>query len=118
MIRETHQIILDGLTDYYARKGAGVPLAGPRYVRGWPAAVIARYLTVGQAHVDITYVEFGDVHATCRGCEWTERKTSYVLHGEPPEEEADHVAEDVKILRRPAQQHAAECRAVEAPSGH
>lgn len=65
----------------------------------WPAGVIARYLTVGGATVDLRRVgEFADYRYDCQACgdTWTFPKEDTIRHH--------------------AQRHAEECRAMPRPT--
>ncbi|MGI5422964.1 hypothetical protein [Actinomadura luteofluorescens] len=81
-------------------------------VTAWPDGVIARYVTVGGATVDITEIDRnergGGVYetvATCTGCPTGRER----FHWEQGKDKADGEA------RAWAQQHASECRAVPKP---
>jgi len=76
----------------------------------WPTGVIARYLTVGGATVDIRPVadtEWDDRHeATCLGC----TANDWRAHYRTP-------VNDLADARRWAQHHAESCRAMPKPAG-
>lgn len=114
MSDKTRRVILEGLIDYYDRKRVGLS-SGPRYVHGWPESVIARYLTVGKAHVDITYDSSSPVMAVCGGCEWSHSDNTPIFHTDTPEQETDKVTDAVEFLRDEAQQHAHACSGVPMP---
>jgi hypothetical protein len=91
----------------------------------WPTGVIARYLTVGGAHVDLTHQftvntppEAYATLATCTGCPDTEQFRHWFGYGSeadgtyteaPDQKRADNQA------RRWAQDHAETCRAMPRP---
>lgn len=86
----------------------------------WPEGVIARYLTIGGATVDLTqrprYIddpELLDAVATCLGCETRER-----FNNEQPLWGSDDVlAGNTATARVWSQKHAETCRAMPRPDG-
>lgn len=81
----------------------------------WPDNVIARYLTVGGATVDLTH-RHSETRSKCSGCGTHKDHTTkdfYYSHGEPVyfqnRDTADHNA------REWAQTHAETCRAIPRP---
>ncbi|MEU6597884.1 hypothetical protein [Streptomyces flaveolus] len=68
----------------------------------WPDGVIARYLTVAGAIVDVTG-EDHDVDGICHGCEGTPGKSGYV-------------SRSLDVTRTWAQRHAETCRALPRPA--
>lgn len=86
----------------------------------WPEGVIARYLTVGGATVDITYTSgTGNITATCTGerCPGGKRVDTEGLTRDTPEQEAARVEEWLPTALRYAQDHAETCRALPRPDG-
>ncbi|GGX40441.1 hypothetical protein [Streptomyces noursei] len=84
----------------------------------WPEGVIARYLTVGGATVDVTYTSHsGWLTATCSGCGQIERTETYGFIYDTPEQEAERVEKALPESRELAQSHAEKCRAVPRPVG-
>ena len=92
------------------------PAPGNRTAKAsaWPAGVIARYLTVGGATVDITQ-DHSSATARCNGCtdsgtrNWMDGDSSY-----SPEAQERMAKEDT---RRWAQNHSSTCRAMPNPGG-
>lgn len=84
----------------------------------WPEDVIARYLTVANATVDIAYAD-GTVNATCTGerCPWEYREQTEVYYFDPDEERNRKVSAVLPVVQRHAQGHADECRAMPRPAG-
>ncbi|GHJ18873.1 hypothetical protein [Streptomyces albus] len=86
-----------------ARKvSSETPSGQPAHVSGWPEGVIARYLTVGGAKVDVTDT---DEHpeAVCGGCPQTFTRNSRYISG------------SLDTVHRWAQEHAEKCRALPRP---
>ncbi|MEV6036080.1 hypothetical protein AB0L65_33335 [Nonomuraea sp. NPDC052116] len=95
----------------------------------WPEGVIARYLTVGGATVDVTeeslYYNQTDPNAsiaTCTGCggkevvEWTQQAWSYSSNQYVEETDEGGQYSTPKV-RKWAQAHAEKCRAMPRPEG-
>lgn len=83
----------------------------------WPTGVIARYLTVGGATVDITDdTKNGWVSARCLGCLWADRRLTDCMYDDTVEQTAEHIAKVLPALRRLSQSHAETCRAMPAPA--
>lgn len=95
----------------------------------WPAGVIARYLTVGGATVDITersgYIHRTDPNetiATCTGCGqskkicWDQEVWSYTSNCYVEEFDEGGQFSTPKV-REWAQAHAEKCRAMPQPAG-
>lgn len=85
----------------------------------WPEGVIARYLTVAGATVDITYTSHsGLILAKCTGelCGWTERTSTGGMVYDPPEKESARVEEYLPGNQLYAQAHAEKCRALPRPN--
>lgn len=84
----------------------------------WPDGVIARYLTVAGATVDITYDSHrGLLNATCTGCDWVDRTSTGGFLSDTPEQEQARVEETLPESRVVAQAHAERCRALPRPAG-
>ncbi|MFF7411629.1 hypothetical protein [Streptomyces lydicus] len=84
----------------------------------WPEGVIARYLTVGGATVDIEYASVsGVITASCYGCPWQRRTDTQGLRTDTPEEEQERVDDWMPTARKKAQGHAETCRAMPRPAG-
>jgi hypothetical protein len=83
----------------------------------WPEGVIARYLTVAGATVDLWY-EGGTVQAQCRGerCPWADRRVTEVFYTDTAEVRDRKVAAVLPDLQLAAQAHAEKCRALPAPT--
>lgn len=84
----------------------------------WPDGVIARYLTVAGATVDISYASHsGVIVATCTGerCGWQERTDTYGMSYDPPEKEEARVDRWLPENQQEAQAHAEKCRALRRP---
>ncbi|WP_326829653.1 hypothetical protein OIE13_05800 [Streptosporangium sp. NBC_01810] len=86
----------------------------------WPAGVIARYLTVGGATVDLTEDhEVNRTEAACTGCPtrkgfgWTYQSGTHVDGTYHEEERSDLAAQKA---REWAQSHAEKCRAMPKPN--
>lgn len=79
--------------------------------KDWPEDVIARYLTVGGATVDITYASHsGTLVTTCFGCghyEWT--ATGSCPH-DPPEKEEALIEKALPEIRALAESHTEKCQ--------
>jgi hypothetical protein len=83
----------------------------------WAEGVIARYLTVAGATVDITYASHsGLIVATCTGCGNVERTNTGGLLTDPPEKEDARIEKALPESRELAQAHASECRALPRPA--
>ncbi|CAH9419538.1 hypothetical protein SGL43_06593 [Streptomyces globisporus] len=91
----------------------------------WPENVIARYLTLAGATVDLTHrneTEDGKkkaTHAACTGCKATTTKTwadSYPNYGRPGVTEFQNQGVGDRSARAWAQEHAETCRALAAPT--
>jgi len=85
----------------------------------WPEGVIARYLTVAGATVDITYGSpEGNLAAQCTGqrCPWQNRLNVEALYTDTPEQEMARVDEWLPTSQRHAQAHAETCRALPNPN--
>lgn len=89
--------------------------AAPVYAQGWPAGVVARYLTLGHAHADVTYEPSRGLRAHCTACPWTHYEHFEVLGSDTPEDAATKVAAYLPDARAEAQEHAEICRAVPVP---
>jgi len=91
----------------------------------WPEGVIARYLTVGEATVDITHrdeTQDGKKKATraiCTGCKAVTVQTwadSYPNHRRPGRTEFQNQDKGDRAARAWAQKHAETCRALPVPT--
>ena len=83
----------------------------------WPEGVIARYLTVAGATVDITYTSHsGLLTATCTGCGNVEHTNTGGLLSDTPETEDARVEKALPESRELAQAHAETCRAMARPT--
>lgn len=82
----------------------------------WPEGVLARYLTVAGATVDITFKE-GDVHAACQGwrCPGKSWETTEVFYFDRGNVRDQKIAEALPPIQRWAQSHAETCRAMPKP---
>lgn len=99
-------------TDQHSAQPNPSALAEP-----WPAGVIARYLAVAGATVDIAYASHsGLLTATCNGCGNIERTDTGGLLSDPPEKEEARVEKALPDSRELAQAHASECRALPRPA--
>jgi len=79
----------------------------------WPEGVVARYLTVGGAHVVIT-TDTAPRTATCNGCDHSQSFTdSYLREFYIDEYVTARILQDA---REWAQRHAETCRAVPKPT--
>lgn len=88
-------------------------------VTTWPEGVIARYLTIGGATVDITHDSpRGYIVATCTGerCGWYERTSIEGYIYDTPEQTQARIEEWLPENQREAQAHAEKCRAMLKPS--
>lgn len=92
---------------------------------GWPENVIARYLTVGGATVDLTHrdeTQDGKKKATCAVCTGCKAATakpwadSYPNHNRPGRVEFQNQDKGDRAARAWAQEHAETCRALAAPA--
>jgi hypothetical protein len=83
----------------------------------WPEGIIARYLTVADATVDITYASHsGLLVATCTGCGWVEHTSTHGLLSDPPEKEDARIEKTLPESRELAEAHAESCRALLRPT--
>ena len=83
----------------------------------WSDGLIARYLTVAGATVDITYASHsGLLAATCTGCGDVERTDTGGLLSDPPEKEDARIEKALPESRELAQAHAEKCRALPHPA--
>ncbi|WP_037868243.1 hypothetical protein [Streptomyces sp. NRRL S-813] len=90
----------------------------------WPEGVIARYLTVGGAHVDITYMcnaltppEPYATLANCTGCPDSSEHSHYRMVWGLTAQREERVPEAAdKDAREWAQAHAETCRALPRPT--
>ncbi|MEV6165708.1 hypothetical protein AB0L71_28110 [Streptomyces sp. NPDC052052] len=82
----------------------------------WPEGVIARYLTVGGATVDIAYTD--DLHAVCQGerCPWRESEYLEVFYTDSVEVRDQKIDNALPSAQRRAQAHAETCRAMPKPT--
>lgn len=99
------------------QKRPGGCASTPVYVQGWPAGVLARYLTLGQAHADISYEPSRGLRARCTACPWVYYEHVEVMGSDSPEEAANKIASGLPEVRAEAQEHADCCRAVPHPEG-
>jgi hypothetical protein len=82
----------------------------------WEPGVVARYLTVAGATVDITYTSHrGLLTATCNGCGDIEHTDTGGWLSDPPEKEDARVEKALPESRLLAQTHAEKCRALPRP---
>jgi hypothetical protein len=83
----------------------------------WPETTIARYLTIGGAHVDIWY-DNGVLRTRCSGetCSWTEHTSTRVFYTDSAEERDKKITAAVPELQPAAQGHAEKCRALPRPA--
>ncbi|MGW4222987.1 hypothetical protein ACWEG1_05970 [Streptomyces bauhiniae] len=82
----------------------------------WPDDVLARYLTVVGAHVDITHTSHSDyVVSTCHGCETTHDIFTGGSLDDPPEQEDARVDRALPEAHEWTQEHAENCRATPRP---
>lgn len=85
----------------------------------WPDGVVARYLTVAGATVDITDASARDyIIATCTGerCGWQERTGLDGYIYDTPEQTQARIEERLPENQRAAQAHAETCRALPRPA--
>jgi hypothetical protein len=81
----------------------------------WPADVVARYVTVAGATVDISAIEHSTSHsATCHGCKAQQLLTGASLDDYHTVEYITETTE--QDARRWAQAHAETCRAMPKPN--
>ena len=98
-------------------------VAAPAPALPWPDGVIARYLTVARATVDLIHdkAQQGDgtfTVATCTGCKAAERSTwATGIHGTHGYYTIQDRARGDRDARKWAQSHAETCRALPNPSG-
>lgn len=82
-----------------------------------PSTVIAQYLTVGGATVDITHEPYkGGLFARCLGCTWHHRARTEDKYDDTPEQTAARIDEAMPEARNHAQAHAETCRAIPRPA--
>lgn len=84
----------------------------------WPDGVVARYVTVGGATVDITDDRHRDyIGATCTGerCGWQERTCLEGMTYDTNEETQARFERWLPTSQRGAQEHAEVCRAMPKP---
>lgn len=84
----------------------------------WPEGVIARYLTVAGATVDIRHDSTrGWIVATCTGerCGWQERTSTNGYVYDTPEQTQARLEEWLPENQEEAQAHAEKCRAMPKP---
>ncbi|MYR84061.1 hypothetical protein GTY41_03655 [Streptomyces sp. SID685] len=83
----------------------------------WPEGVLARYLTVAGAYIDLRYDD-GNVKAKCLGerCPWADREITEVFYNDTDEVRDQKIADVLPILQRAAQAHAEKCRAMPRPT--
>lgn len=90
-----------------------MPVANTQPTTAWPAGVIARYLTVGGATVDITHGTDPDLTlAVCGGCQQQDVER-WRVHAGRYDSGSEGALTDA---RRWAQSHAATCRAMPRPA--
>ncbi|MGW1102735.1 hypothetical protein [Streptomyces sp. NPDC002540] len=84
----------------------------------WPEGVIARYLTVGGATVDVTYAPADDLRAACQGerCPWRDREVTEISCNDSAEDIDRKIADVLPPLQWEAQAHAETCRAMPKPT--
>jgi len=83
----------------------------------WPDDVIARYVTVAGATVDITYTSHSSLLlATCTGCDHVDRTDTGGMAYDPPEKEQARIEQHLPANRELAQAHASVCRALPRPA--
>lgn len=85
----------------------------------WPVDVIARYLTVGNATVDLSYNDAtADIRAECGGelCHWSDNTNTKGRFDDTPEKAQERFDEWLPIAQRHAQAHAETCRAMPKPN--
>ncbi|WP_261719073.1 hypothetical protein [Streptomyces sp. FZ201] len=83
----------------------------------WPEGVIARYLTVAGATVDLWY-DSGTLRAKCGGerCRWTGYESTEVFYTDTDEVRDQKIDDALPGLQRQAQSHAEKCRALPRPA--
>jgi hypothetical protein len=83
----------------------------------WPEGVIARYLTIAGALVDIWY-DNGTLRTRCggEGCSWTECTPTRVFYTDSDEVRDQKIADALPGLQPDAQAHAEKCRALPRPT--
>jgi hypothetical protein len=85
----------------------------------WPEGVIARYLTVAGATVDLTYNDVtANILAVCGGelCHWSDHTNTEGRYDDTPVKEQERFNEWLPIAKRHAQEHAEKCRALPRPT--
>jgi len=85
----------------------------------WPEGVIARYLTAGNATVDLTYNDdIATILAVCGGelCHWTDHTNTEGRFDDTPEKAQERFNEWLPIAQRHAEEHAEKCRALPRPA--
>ncbi|MER6047563.1 hypothetical protein ABT168_08870 [Streptomyces sp. NPDC001793] len=82
----------------------------------WPEGVIARYLTLAHATVDLRY-DSGLLRATCGGerCPWQDHEDPEVSYTDSVAEKERKIDEVLPDLQPRAQAHAESCRALPRP---
>lgn len=84
----------------------------------WPESVIARYLNLAGATVDITDdSQIARVSARCLGCLWGDYYSTGGMYDDTAEQDAERVAEVLPAVRKLAQSHSETCRALPNPNG-
>lgn len=83
----------------------------------WPEGVIARYLNLADAPIEITFnAARSDIVVDCTGCPWQKDTNTGAMAYDTPEEEATRVEEHLPASHRAAQEHAERCRGVARPT--
>lgn len=89
----------------------------------WPEGLIARYLTVGGAHVDLIHVthpgdsETYSTDAACSGCPTAKSVCHWVGSGSWDDYKEERAPEAADVQARAwAQSHAETCRAIPRPT--
>ncbi|WP_411130474.1 hypothetical protein [Streptomyces sp. x-19] len=82
----------------------------------WPEGVIARYLTVANAVIDLRY-DSGLLRATCGGerCPWQDHEDPETFYTDSVAEKERKIDEVLPDLQSRAQAHAERCRAMPRP---
>ncbi|MEV0446146.1 hypothetical protein AB0I84_37385 [Streptomyces spectabilis] len=84
----------------------------------WPEGVLARFLTVAGATVDLSYEsDSATIAAACTGelCGWTARTDTRGLYSDTPEQERKRFADWLPVAKKRAQDHAERCRLLPRP---
>ncbi|GGU24056.1 hypothetical protein [Streptomyces violascens] len=90
------------------------------WVDAWPEGVLARFLTVAGATVDLTYeTATGTIVASCTGelCGWSERTDTQGLCTDTPEQERERFEYWLPVTKKRARTHAERCRLLPRPGG-